>query len=224
MSSPFPGDQPGPGPHDRPLLLRLLSPSTLPLRPGGWLGLPGLWFSGSGNSLYPAGGYLSCHCSSWDPHCRTFHQPPRGGAAGQLEPGFVLPPLLHSPATSPAGSPRPSSYLSVPSPSFLSPEESLTFVEASSLRFFVSHPPTTLASGLKEPRGFPEGRPGLLVPSLCRPGARGEIGAPDPSGRSTSLIGFDMGSELFGDSEGEFFILFLYVPNFIWWKCKLSLN
>lgn len=125
MSSPFPGDQPGPGPHDRLLLLRLLSPSTLPLRPGGWLGLPGLWFSGSGNSLYPAGGYLSCHCSSWDPHCRTFHQPPRGGAAGGREPGFLLRPLLHSPATSPAGSPRPSSYLSVPSPSFLSPEESL---------------------------------------------------------------------------------------------------
>lgn len=102
MSSPFSADQPGPGPRDRLLLLCLLSPSTLPLHPlWGWLQLPGHWFPGLGSSLYSACGYLSCHCPSWDLHRRTFYQPPRG-----LEPGFILWPLPHSPATSsPTGSP-----------------------------------------------------------------------------------------------------------------------
>lgn len=73
------------------------------------------------------------------------------------EPGFVLRPLLHSPATSPAGSPRPSSDLSVPSPSFLSPEESLNLCGSFFSTLF--REPSTYIScqGAERASGLPRG-------------------------------------------------------------------
>lgn len=230
MSSPFSADQPGPGPRDRRLLLWLLSPSTLPLRPPwGWLQLPGHWFPGLGSSLYSV-----VICPATVPAGICIVGPsslPGEGATGgpgawfhSLAPSS-LPFRVFSHWQSQAFlSPRPSSYLSVPSPALLSPEEPWNPVEAASLRFLWEAP------HLQKRQRFLEGRPRLLAPSLCKPGVwvgGGWCSRPLWLTSSFNWIRHQasaLDSSFWGTAKVHSLSFFLYVPNFIWWKCKLSPN